>query len=412
MSNSGERLARRVPGDMHACAHASALARTLLGLAQARASGQLRIRGDVERHCELWFVQGRLSSVALIGEPLAKSDAVSALATAMRWQQARTRWQPRDGVDRGPLETGSIAELVLRAAELALSCDSEPHRRQVLDVTARRADEAQLMAAGHEPVPHAALRAGPLPLAAAVQSEQRVELQHARAELPAGVAFPPFGSEAPLVQRSPARPGAHEPASLESLHAGLMPLVATAEPVATPAPDAEPKRPWSSSEGSLASAFPARADAPSSVERSAFGLALERAGARLFPASLAQRSADGALGLEASVVLQLSPAERARLSAALWLGALVPRRRTASRPYSLLLRKRQQLRAQAGARALLELGPDADASEARRALRRLAAHLHPDALGPTEPASLRAVSSDMLCALGLAEESVRRASRV
>jgi hypothetical protein len=44
-------------------------------------------------------------------------------------------------------------------------------------------------------------------------------------------------------------------------------------------------------------------------------------------------------------------------------------------------------------------------------LRKLAARMHPDALGPAAPEVLRALSSELLCALTLAEESLRREAR-
>jgi hypothetical protein len=79
------------------------------------------------------------------------------------------------------------------------------------------------------------------------------------------------------------------------------------------------------------------------------------------------------------------------------------------RTYALLLRKRGQLRHGDGARALLDLPSDADAAEARRALRRLARRVHPDALGPGASDALRRASSEVMSALIDAERAVRAA---
>jgi DnaJ-class molecular chaperone len=72
-----------------------------------------------------------------------------------------------------------------------------------------------------------------------------------------------------------------------------------------------------------------------------------------------------------------------------------------------LLRKRAQLRRRASASELLEVGCDARAHDVRRALRRLAKHVHPDALGPSAPASLREASSELMRALLQAEHELR-----
>jgi hypothetical protein len=75
--------------------------------------------------------------------------------------------------------------------------------------------------------------------------------------------------------------------------------------------------------------------------------------------------------------------------------------------FGLLLRKRQQLRRDVGARALLDLPDGAAPLEARRALRRLARRLHPDTLGPHASAALRASSSEVMGALIDAELELR-----
>jgi hypothetical protein len=83
---------------------------------------------------------------------------------------------------------------------------------------------------------------------------------------------------------------------------------------------------------------------------------------------------------------------------------------TREAPYALLLRKRAQLRQGEGARALLDLPRSADASDARRALRRLARRVHPDALGPSASEALRRASNEVMSALIDAELAVRRAA--
>ena len=75
--------------------------------------------------------------------------------------------------------------------------------------------------------------------------------------------------------------------------------------------------------------------------------------------------------------------------------------------YALLVRKRAQLARSEGAHALLELPAGAGADEARRALRRMASALHPDALGPDASDALRRASSEVLTALIDAERTLR-----
>jgi hypothetical protein len=91
-------------------------------------------------------------------------------------------------------------------------------------------------------------------------------------------------------------------------------------------------------------------------------------------------------------------------------GAIVTRPETRIH-YTLLLRKRAQLRRRANARELLDLPLGAHVSEdaPRRALRRLALHLHPDRLGPDAPESARALSTEVMQALTRAASSLARA---
>ena len=74
--------------------------------------------------------------------------------------------------------------------------------------------------------------------------------------------------------------------------------------------------------------------------------------------------------------------------------------------YGMLLRKRRQLRGAAGAHELLELPNGAPGVQARRALRRLAKDVHPDALGPHAPPELREVSNEVMGALIRAERTL------
>lgn len=128
------------------------------------------------------------------------------------------------------------------------------------------------------------------------------------------------------------------------------------------------------------------------LEVTAFGRALLDAGVALVPHV-------SALELEAN-------AQR-RIRAALWIGALVPARHETRSAYGLLLRKREQLRRRVSPRELLELHEHASPDEAGRALRRLAARVHPDALGPEAPVELQGASSELLHALVRAENSLR-----
>lgn len=91
-------------------------------------------------------------------------------------------------------------------------------------------------------------------------------------------------------------------------------------------------------------------------------------------------------------------------------GALVTRAETRVR-YSLLLRKRAQLRRSANAHELLDLpaGAQVGSDATRRALRRLAMHLHPDRLGPDAPESARVLSNEVMQALTRAASSLQSA---
>ena len=80
------------------------------------------------------------------------------------------------------------------------------------------------------------------------------------------------------------------------------------------------------------------------------------------------------------------------------------------RKFSLLERKRDKLTRNFDARSLLDLPGDAVPVEARRALRRLARELHPDAFGPDTPLALRRASGEVLGALIDAERELRARS--
>jgi hypothetical protein len=119
-----------------------------------------------------------------------------------------------------------------------------------------------------------------------------------------------------------------------------------------------------------------------------------------------------ALLLRGTTLMQVmrasNDAERAlRLVAALGLLSALATEPRATRRFSLLLCKREQLRREVSARTLLDLPSDAAPSEARRALRRLASSLHPDALGPHAGEALRQASSEVMGALIEAERELR-----
>lgn len=85
------------------------------------------------------------------------------------------------------------------------------------------------------------------------------------------------------------------------------------------------------------------------------------------------------------------------------IGAAEPT--SASGSYSLLLRKRQELRRSTDARTLLGIAPGSTKQEARRALRRLARDLHPDRFSQAE-AGARELSAEVLKALVRAEAEI------
>jgi hypothetical protein len=101
-----------------------------------------------------------------------------------------------------------------------------------------------------------------------------------------------------------------------------------------------------------------------------------------------------------------SAADLRTLGALCWLSAIVPAADGGS-SYRLLLRKQVQLRRRASAAELLEVDRNARHGASRKALRRLARRVHPDALGPTAPPLLRAVSGELMQALVQAEEQLR-----
>lgn len=77
------------------------------------------------------------------------------------------------------------------------------------------------------------------------------------------------------------------------------------------------------------------------------------------------------------------------------------------RGYAVLLRKRRQLRRGARPFELLDLPAGAGASEARRALRRLASAVHPDRFGAAAPEAIKNASHEVMSALIRAQHRVR-----
>jgi hypothetical protein len=75
--------------------------------------------------------------------------------------------------------------------------------------------------------------------------------------------------------------------------------------------------------------------------------------------------------------------------------------------YATLLRKTRQVRQAARAAELLELPGGAEPEEARRALRKLAAAVHPDRFGTTAPAAIRSASHEVMSALVRAQNDLR-----
>ena len=78
--------------------------------------------------------------------------------------------------------------------------------------------------------------------------------------------------------------------------------------------------------------------------------------------------------------------------------------------YGLLLRKRREIKRRAPAAALLDLSGPASAGDARKALRRLAARLHPDRFEREHP-GLRALCAEVMCVLAQAEAELRSTRR-
>ncbi len=115
------------------------------------------------------------------------------------------------------------------------------------------------------------------------------------------------------------------------------------------------------------------------------------------PDALLARAGDGARAVRWLRAMQL-------------LGAVVPLNGRA-RSHDALVAKARAVRRGASASDLLELGPSADARAARRALRKLAATLHPDAIGPGVPEALRVASTNVMIALARAEETLRARAR-
>ncbi len=74
--------------------------------------------------------------------------------------------------------------------------------------------------------------------------------------------------------------------------------------------------------------------------------------------------------------------------------------------YPLLLQKRRQIREAASPYTLLDLSPGAGPQEARKALRRLVADLHPDRLGDGVPEALHRVCSEVIRALVAADSRI------
>lgn len=96
-----------------------------------------------------------------------------------------------------------------------------------------------------------------------------------------------------------------------------------------------------------------------------------------------------------------------RLLGALHALSAVQGRSARTSSYSLLVRKRRQLRSSAGPHALLDLPLSAPSTQARPALRKLASQLHPDCFGPDAPRAVVSLSSEVMAALVQAEAQLR-----
>jgi hypothetical protein len=149
-----------------------------------------------------------------------------------------------------------------------------------------------------------------------------------------------------------------------------------------------------------------REQAERSMVPSAFGRALVDEPATFTCGALPDLLRSGAPLEQLAEACQNSAADLRTLGALCWLAAIVPAADGGS-SYGLLLRKRVQLRRRASAAELLEVDRNARHGASRKALRRLARHVHPDALGPTAPPLLRAVSGELMQALVQAEEQLR-----
>lgn len=123
--------------------------------------------------------------------------------------------------------------------------------------------------------------------------------------------------------------------------------------------------------------------------------------------ALADALCQGAVGSQVAAAALRCGRGKHTLLALRAFGALVSRAEGRA-DYALMLRKRAQLRRRAGALELLDLAPElyTGSDAARRALRRLALHLHPDVLGAEAPAPLRALSSEVMQALTRAASSL------
>jgi hypothetical protein len=146
---------------------------------------------------------------------------------------------------------------------------------------------------------------------------------------------------------------------------------------------------------------------PGALQLNATGAVLVR-GAALWPEESAAASLLRGGATLVAVLRATFGADRAlRFVAALSLLSALMNASSREQRYSLLVRKREQLRRAAGPHALLELPAHTAPGEARRSLRRLARALHPDALGPDAPDALRRASCEVLAALSVAEQSLR-----